>query len=291
MEQETVSTAEKIINVTFAEKFSSLFEKIKAWFIPDNIFKILGVLIVILILWIIYKIIIRLLKKIPSEKLSASKFDIIKRVFKYLFFVSVVMYTLSLFGVKLSAIWGAAGITGVAIGFAAQTTLSNLISGLFVLTEGSIHVGDSISLNDISGVVDAISLLSTRIHTHDNQMVRIPNSSIINNNLINNSYHGKRRITVTLDVTYDSDLTLALKTFEQAASSCPTVLTNPSPSSWIDKFEDCGVNITVAAWCKSKDLLKTKTDLHIAILRDMKNAKLETPYPKLDVNLYSAGKK
>lgn len=272
-------------NSSFVQQTSSIVNTLKDWFKPENILKICAGLLVIFIMWIIYKVIIRLIKKIPQEKLTPQKFEIIKKVIKYLFFISIVMYVLSLFGIKLSAIWGAAGITGVAIGFAAQTTLSNLISGLFVLTEGSIHVGDSIALNDISGIVDSISLLSTRIHTFDNQMVRIPNSTIINNNLINNSYHGKRRITVTLDVTYKTDLKLALKTFENAAVSCPTVLKNPAPNTWIDGYTDSGINITVAAWFKPKDYIQTKTDLHIAILEEMKKAKIETPYPKMDINL------
>ena len=195
------------------------------------------------------------------------------------------MYVLSLFGVKLSAIWGAAGIAGVAIGFAAQTSVSNLISGLFVLTEGAIKIGDTIIVDGITGVVDSINLISVTVHTLDNEMVRIPNSTIINTNLMNKSFHSKRRLTVTCPIAYGNDLQLALDTYLKAANDCETVLKDPTPAAWIDKFGDSGIDVTVAVWFDPKDFLKTKSDLHIAITTEKALAGLETPFNRLDVSM------
>ena len=193
------------------------------------------------------------------------------------------MYILSLFGIKLSAIWGAAGIAGIAIGFAAQTSVSNLISGLFVITEGSLKIGDTIIVDGITGVVDEINLISVRIHTFDNQMVRIPNSTIINTNLTNNSFHSKRRITLTVPVSYDTDLTKALEVLSKAPALCPTILNEPAPSVWFDGFGDRGINIVVAGWFDTKNTLKTKNDLYIAIKKVLDDAQIEIPYNKLYV--------
>lgn len=275
----------KAADETFIKQTSSFINTIKGWFSPENIFKLIGGLLIILIFWIIYKVIIRLLKKIPSEKLPQTRFDLLRRIFKYLFYFCIAMYVLSLFGIKLSAIWGAAGITGVAIGFAAQTSLSNIISGLFILTEGSVHTGDTISVDGITGIVDAVTLLSTRVHTYDNQMIRIPNATIINNNLTNNSYHSKRRITINIDVPYGTDLEKALEICVNAANLCPTVLQNPPASAWVDGFKDCGIGLTVAAWFKPKDLIQTKTDLHITLLKELKKKKIEPPFPRMDVSM------
>ena len=195
------------------------------------------------------------------------------------------MYVLSLFGVKLAAIWGAAGIAGVAIGFAAQTSVSNLISGLFVLTEGAIKIGDTIIVDGITGVVDSINLISVTVHTLDNEMVRIPNSTIINTNLMNKSFHKKRRITVNCPVAYGDDLQLALDTYLKAAKSCPTVLKDPEPAVWINQFCDSGIDITVAVWFDPKNFLQTKSDLHIAIMREKAAAGLQTPFNRLDVDV------
>lgn len=276
----TSATNETIVKQTF-----SIVNWFKSLLTLENLFKLSGSLLIIFVFWLIYKIIIKITKKIPQEKVKPQKIMILQRFIKYLFFIAVAMYVLSLFGVKLSAIWGAAGIAGVAIGFAAQTSVSNLISGLFVLTEGSIHVGDTIIVDGITGIVDEVNLLSVRIHTFDNQMVRIPNSTIINNNLINNSYHDKRRITVTLSVDYNSDLEKTLSVLIKAAELCPTVLKNPAPDSWVEKCTNSGIEITVAAWFKPIDYIQTKNDLHISVLKELKKSKITIPYPKLNVSL------
>ena len=195
------------------------------------------------------------------------------------------MYVLSLFGVKLSAIWGAAGIAGVAIGFAAQTSVSNLISGLFVLTEGALKVGDTIIVNGVTGVVDSINLISVRVHTLDNEMVRIPNSSIINTNLMNKSYHNKRRLTLSISISYDTDMKTALEALSKAPSLCPTVLDTPAPAVWFDGFADSGINMTVAVWFKPEDFLKTKNDLYIAMKQVFDEAGIEIPFNQLDVKI------
>ena len=192
---------------------------------------------------------------------------------------------LGLFGINLKAIWGAAGIAGVAIGFAAQTSVSNLISGLFVLTEGSIHVGDTIIVGDVTGIVDEVKLLSIRVHTFDNQMVRIPNSTIINSNLTNNSYHNKRRWTVKVGVDYSTDMKFALETLQKAADLCPTVLKDPAPTVWFDGFDASSINLVVAVWFKPVDFLQTRNDIYIAIKKVLDDAGISIPFNQLDVHL------
>lgn len=274
-----------VANESLVKTSENFLTWVKSFLNWENLFKLLLTLFVIFLFWIIYKVIIRGIKRIPEKKLTKQRSQVVLKLLKYIFYVILVLFVLDSIGINLKAIWGAAGIAGVAIGFAAQTSVSNLISGLFVLTEGSIHVGDTIIVDGITGVVDEVKLLSIRVHTFDNQMVRIPNSTIINNNLINNNFHSKRRITVTLDVTYDSDLQLALDTFRKAAESCTTVLSDPAPTSWVEGYNDTGIDITVAAWFNPADFLKTKSDLHIAILREMEAVGLDTPYPHMDISI------
>ena len=134
-----------------------------------------------------------------------------------MFYVIIVMYILSLFGINLKAIWGAAGVAGLAIGFAAQTSVSNLISGVFVLSEKAMKIGDFIQVGDVFGTVDSVGLLSVRVHTLDNQMVRIPNSSVINSNLVNFNHYDIRRFVFDMPISYDSNMEKAL----EVANSIP----------------------------------------------------------------------
>jgi len=280
-----VSEGLKNAGSSFWEQTSSFLTWLKGFLTWENLFKVIGAFIIIFIFWIIFRLVVRGIKKVPEKKLPKARSLILIKFLRYVFYIIIVMYVLSLFGVKLSAIWGAAGIAGVAIGFAAQTSVSNLISGLFVITEGAIKIGDTIIVDGITGVVDSINLISVTVHTLDNEMVRIPNSTIINTNLMNKSFHKKRRLTVTCPIAYGNDLQLALDTYLKAANDCETVLKDPAPAAWIDKFGDSGIDVTVAVWFDPKDFLKTKSDLHIAITKEKELAGLETPFNRLDVSM------
>lgn len=264
-------------------KTTSLINWVKSFITWENLFKLLGTVFIIFVMWIVFRLIAKAIRRVPETKLPAQRTAVIIRFLKYIFYIIVVLYVLGLFGINLKAIWGAAGIAGVAIGFAAQTSVSNLISGLFVLTEGSIHVGDTIIVGDVTGVVDEVKLLSIRVHTFDNQMVRIPNSTIINSNLTNNSYHNKRRLTLNVGVDYSTDMKLALETLKKAPELCPTVLKDPAPAVWFDGFADSSINLVVAVWFKPADFLQTKNDLYIAIKKVLDEANISIPFNQLDV--------
>ena len=264
-------------------KTTSLINWVKSFITWENLFKLLGTVFIIFVMWIVFRLIAKAIRRVPETKLPAQRTAVIIRFLKYIFYIIVVLYVLGLFGINLKAIWGAAGIAGVAIGFAAQTSVSNLISGLFVLTEGSIHVGDTIIVGDVTGVVDEVKLLSIRVHTFDNQMVRIPNSTIINSNLTNNSYHDKRRLTLNVGVDYSTDMKLALETLKKAPELCPTVLKDPAPAVWFDGFADSSINLVVAVWFKPEDFLQTKNDLYIAIKKILDEANISIPFNQLDV--------
>ena len=282
----TIGTAaSNAANDVFLSKTDSLFNWLRGFITWENLFKLIGTLLIIFIIWVIFRVISRAIRKVPETKLPAQRAAIIVKFVRYIFYVVVVLYILGLFGINLKAIWGAAGIAGVAIGFAAQTSVSNLISGLFVLTEGSIHVGDTIIVGDVTGIVDEVKLLSIRVHTFDNQMVRIPNSTIINSNLMNNSYHNKRRLTLNVGVDYSTDMKTALETLKKAPALCPTVLSDPAPAVWFDGFADSSINLVVAVWFKPVDFLQTKNDLYIAIKQVLDEAGISIPFNQLDVHM------
>ena len=213
---EEVTEAATEVSKSFFEQTSSIVEWAKSLLTWGNLFKLIGTIVVLGIIFGIYKLILRGIKKIPAEKTTPQRTAILNKIVKYAFYIITIIYVLGLFGIKLSAIWGAAGIAGVAIGFAAQTSVSNLISGLFVITEGALKIGDTIVVDGVTGVVDAINLLSVKVHTFDNQMVRIPNSTIINTNLTNNSYHSVRRLTFSVSVSYDTNMETALEVLSKA---------------------------------------------------------------------------
>ncbi|WP_051142213.1 mechanosensitive ion channel family protein [Treponema bryantii] len=277
--------ASNAANDIFFDKTSSFVNWILSFLTWENLFKLIGSLLILFVIWLVFRIVAKAIRRVPETKLPAQRAAIVIKFVRYIFYIVVVLYVLGLFGINLKAIWGAAGIAGVAIGFAAQTSVSNLISGLFVLTEGSIHVGDTIIVGGVTGIVDEVKLLSIRVHTFDNQMVRIPNSTIIGSNLTNNSYHDKRRLTLNVGVDYSTDMKLALETLKKAPALCPTVLSDPAPAVWFDGFADSSINLVVAVWFKPADFLQTKNDLYIAIKQVLDEAGISIPFNQLDVKI------
>ena len=287
MEETTTTAAEAVQSASeeIISKTSLFMNWVKGLVTWSNLFKLLGGILVLLVMWIVYRIILRTIKKSSSAKMNSHKQQMLSHFVKYIFYILVVLEVLSLLGIKLSALLGAAGIAGVAIGFAAQTYVSNLISGLFVLTEGSIKIGDAVTVDGVTGVVDEINLLSIHIHTYDNQMVRIPNSTIINSNFTNINFHQTRRMTINVSVDYSTDMKTALEALKKAPALCPTVVSDPAPAVWFDGFAASGINMTVAAWFKPADFLQTKNDLYIAIKQVLDDAGITIPFNQLDVKI------
>lgn len=286
---ETENAGESVVEVcttaakAISEKTGTFVNWIKGFLTWGNLFKVIGALVIILAVYVFYRLVVRAVRRLPEEKLSLQKSAGILKLLRYLYYFFLAMYVLGFFGVKLSAIWGAAGVAGVAFAFAAQTSVSNLISGLFIYAEKTMKIGDLITIGSESGVVDSIGLLSVHIHTLDNQLIRIPNSTIINSNMRNTSYFPQRRMNISVSTSYETDMQFAIDTLMKVPALCPHVLADPAPAAWFDGFGESGINLTIAVWFNSSDFLTTKNEVFIGIKKVFDEAKIEIPYNKLDV--------
>lgn len=255
---------------------------------PSTIIKVVGAVIGLFIVFGIYKGLLAVFKKTVAKKMKESNAALVTRLFKYLFFVAIVMIVLNMFGISLTAIWGAAGIAGVAIGFAAQTSVSNLISGLFVITEKTLKHGDFIEVDGVSGTVDTIGLLAIKIHTLDNQLIRIPNSTIINTKLMNYSSNKYRRYVFDLSVDYGTDLDKAIKVLKKVPEMCETVITDKKdymPDAFCTTLGDSGINMCLVVWCERTQFIKTKADVCLNTVKALNKAGINIPFNRLDVTM------
>ena len=252
----------------------------------DFLFKILSVALTLFVITIAYKLIRKSVQKGLTKRLDQQQIFIVKKVLKYIYYGCVVLYIASLFGVKLSALLGAAGIAGVAIGFAALTSISNIISGVFLLGENAVRIGDYITVDNISGTVQSVDLLSVKIKTPDNQIVRIPNETIIKANLINTTYNENRRMTLPISVSYDTDnLETVKNTLLEIADENEHILKDPPPSVNFDKFGESSVDLTLCVWFDKNDFWETKNSLAPKIFEVFKQKNIEIPYKQLDVKI------
>ena len=273
-----------------AQEVKSMFhlDELASYLTWANLAKVVTSVVAILIFWVFYRIIRHFVKKTASKTLQKKTVSIIVKAISYCFYILIVMYVLGLFGIKLSAIWGAAGIAGVAIGFAAQTSVSNLISGLFVVTDKAMKIGDFIEVDGISGTVDTIGIISIKIHTVDNQLVRIPNSTIINSKLTNYSALPYRRYVFETSVDYGSDFDKAMEAAKTVPARCPTVVLDKpeyEPKVVWTTHGDSGVNLNIIVWSKREDFLQTKSDVSLNTLKAFAEANVNIPFNRLDVTI------
>lgn len=281
----TVAIAQNAIQET---KSLLHLDDLMAYLTWGNLAKVITSIIAILIFFIAYKVIKHLVRKAATKTLQPTAVNIITKAITYIFYVIIVMYILGLFGIKLSAIWGAAGIAGVAIGFAAQTSVSNLISGLFVVTDKAMKAGDFIEVAGISGTVESIGIISVKIKTVDNQMIRIPNSTIINSNLVNYSTNENRRYVFEFSVDYGTDLDKALEIVKTVPARCPTViLDNPdlAPAAFWTTLGASGINGVLCVWFNKADLWATKTKICSELVKTFNENGINIPFNRMDVTL------
>lgn len=255
---------------------------------PAHAVKLLTGLIAILIFWGLYRLVSVAIKRGASKKLEPAIVSTLSRAVSYCFYILITMYILGLFGINLSAIWGAMGIAGVAIGFAAQTTVSNLISGIFILTEKTMKIGDYIEVDGVGGTVDKVSLLSIWIHTPDNQFIRIPSSAIINTKLKNYSTYDFRRYVFDVSIDYATDLDKAVEVLKSVPGRCSLVVNdNPDYPSKVllTDCRDSGIGMNLIVWCKRPDFFDMKTQVCSEVIKAFRENDINIPFNRLDVSV------
>lgn len=204
----------------------------------------------------------------------------VEKIFRYIFFIISFFFALQFFDIDLKVILGAAGIFSVAIGFASQTSASNLISGLFLLIERPFKAGDTIIVGEIKGVVLSMDLLSTRLRTLDNMLVRIPNESLMKSNLINMTHFPIRRVDIKLPLEFGSNLDLVEKILIDIASEIAESLDEPKPVFVVDGIVEHSLMVQFSFWCRVENISSVKKKVYTRMLNKFENSKITIAIPK-----------
>ena len=228
-----------------------------------------------------------LVNRTLEGRASAQHLFIARRLTAYTIVGLSIAATLRHVGVDLSVLLGAAGIISVALGFASQTSASNLISGLMLMGEQPFVVGDVIKVDDKVGEVVAIDLISVKIRSFDNLLVRIPNETLLKATLTNMTRFPIRRIDLIVSVSYASDLEQVQTVLEEIAAEQPHSLDEPKPVFMVTGFGDSAINLQFSVWCARANFLALKTKMHIAIKKAFADADIEIPFPQRVVHTAS----
>ncbi|MDO8328921.1 MAG: mechanosensitive ion channel family protein [Fluviicoccus sp.] len=230
--------------------------------------------------WLVTNAFIRTMR----YRLTAHQLLVWRRAIFYFLLLLFVMSALHEAGFKLSVLLGAAGVFTVAIGFASQTSASNLISGLFLIGEGSIAVGDIIQVDNTQGEVLSIDLLSVKLRTVDNIFVRIPNEQLIKSEVRNLSRFAIRRIPIEVGVAYGEDVGKVRKVLMDLADRHPLVLDEPSPQVIVQAFGPSSIDLLFAVWTRREVFADVKDALQESLKRSFDEHGISIPFPQISIN-------
>lgn len=220
-----------------------------------------------------------LLRRVLTRKCSPQMVMVASKTLSYGGTLMIAIMVLRELGFNLNAVLGAAGIAGIAIGFAAQTSLSNLISGLFLLIEKPFQLGDMVKIDAHTGVVHAMDLMAVYLRTLDNQLIRIPNEILIKSAVTNVTRFPIRRMDINLGVAYKEDAARVMAILREVADRNPHCLDEPEPLVVFKGFGDSALEFMLGMWFAKADFLALKNSILPEIKARFDAEGIEIPFP------------
>ena len=221
-------------------------------------------------------------------KLANGTQFVMLRLIHYVLMVIGILLALNMIGIQLTSLAVIFGLLGVGVAFGLQNITSNFVSGIILLFERPISVGDYIQVGEVMGQVRAINMRSTTITTLDNITLIVPNSLFIEDTVTNwSAGDPKVRITISVGVSYGSDTDLVTGLLLKAAEEHPEVLSDPKPDVLFKEFADSSLNFELRVWVLNPmSRLKVISDLNYAIDAAFRENNVTIPFPQRDVHLF-----
>ncbi|NRB84341.1 MAG: mechanosensitive ion channel [Winogradskyella sp.] len=288
MRQDLSKIEETITESTAWEKFRG-FLNLHLDLTKDISISILDVLVVITVV-VLTTVILKIFFRIITRKLPANekgKFNVVYSYFRWLIYIIILLITLDGLGVNVTAIFAASAALLIGVGLALQTLFQDIISGVFILVDQTVHVGDIIEIEGKIGRVEEIKLRTTRAVTIDNKVLIIPNHLYLTNSLYNWTQNGTlTRESVNIGVAYGSDIDLVKKLLLQAATSHPEVVEVPEPIVVFTDFGDSSLDFRLIFTLN--DCFKAafpKSDIRFEVNRLFRENNITIPFPQQDIHI------
>ncbi len=222
---------------------------------------------------------------------DAGRRKAILQIFSYVIYVFILIICLSIIGFEPTILLTGATALLVGVGLALQHTIDDVFSGILLLFEGTIEVGDVVEIDDlnIEGKVQEIRLRTSIIETKDSVSIIIPNSNLTSNNVINRNFNDKEtRFRVKIGVAYGSDLNIVRKILKECALNHGLVLKKPEPTILFKEFGDSSLNFELLCWTtQSFETERIRSDLFFAIEAEFRRKNVVIPFPQRDIHIVS----
>ncbi|WP_417289744.1 mechanosensitive ion channel family protein [Corallibacter sp.] len=250
----------------------------------------IGLILLVGVIYIITTIVLNFIKRLYVKRLpleDKAKFNTVFSFARWLVYLVVLIIVFDAVGVNVTAIFAASAALLIGIGLALQTLFQDIISGVFILIDQSLRVGDIIEIEDKIGRVEEIKLRTTRAVTIDNKVLVIPNHLYLTNSLYNWTQNGTTtRESVSVGVAYGSDVQLVKQLLLQAVNDHPNVLDDPEPTVLFTDFADSSLNFKVVFTLN--DSFKSnfpKSDIRFEIDKLFRANNVSIPFPQRDIHI------
>jgi small-conductance mechanosensitive channel len=229
----------------------------------------------------------RFIEKLFTDYTNRHIGILIRKVVWYLGSALIIVIALSQIGYNITTLIGAAGVFGIAIGLASQTSLSNIISGIFLLSEVAFKHNDILEVGDIKGRVDSIDLMSIKLRTVDNRLVRVPNEHLIKTIFVNESFYTTRRFDCVVMLHNTVNISHAISVIDGVVKNNNYALKQPESYIALEKVEEKGLRLIVGVWAQQDNYIALKKSLLQQIKERFETENIPFSYPTLEVSLNS----
>jgi small-conductance mechanosensitive channel len=247
--------------------------------------KIKFIALTLVIAYVIIQFLIILINRAIFKNLSKQSRMLITKGIVYagvIFVLFIIIDILQLKGV-FKTMLGAAGVFGIVLGIASQTSIGNIISGFFLISEKPFELGDLIRVGDKLGTVYSIDLLSIKLRTHDNLLIRIPNQTIISTEVTNITKFPIRRMDIEFNVAYKENLKHVIEVLEEIADTNKLCLVDPEPLIITKNFGDSGIDFIFGVWFEKSNYVKLRNEMFQAITETFAKEGIEIPFPHISL--------
>ncbi len=243
-------------------------------------------LLILIIAVIVGKTISLNLKKSLKDKVSKDRINTISKVVYYTILMIAFLMILPILNVNLSGILVAGGLMAIVIGFASQSIVTNLISGIFLTFERPFRVDDVVTLGtggEVTGMVEDIRIISTTVRTFDGVYVRIPNEKVFTSNITNYLENVARRFEYDIGIRYSDDADEAMDIIEDVIENTPLALKNPPPQVFVQNLGASAVEIKVRIWAPATDWYSVKMETLWKLKKTLEENGIEVPFTQQEV--------
>ena len=225
--------------------------------------------------------------KLNKSKIEATAALFLGRIILVVLQVVLLLAVVQVLGVPMTSMFAVLGAAGLAIGLALKDSLSNIASGVMLVTLRPFHVDDIVTINGVTGKVEMVSIFQTRLRGADNQVITLPNSLITNDSIINLTPDTMRRVELVIGIGYSDDIDKARAIAMEAMKSDSRVLAEPEPSVFVYELAESSVNLGIRCHVGNADYFVTRCELTEQIKKRFDKEGVSIPFPQRDLHLVS----